>query len=526
MDAFRRTDLLLPLAGVTLACAVSWWVPATPLDLLFGSAMLTALLAALRLAITASRRARVERRRMRRLTPTHSQELVRRAVSAERVRLSEDIESCVRDSMQLVAARAAAAGDATDPRELLRLIQAEAGRTHAELRRQLGLLADPDPDSGPPRAAAGESPSRAAGLGWTDVAVAVGVMGLALAEARLYPLTDPALATSAVGTALTLATAGTLVGRRRYPVIVGLACAVVVSVGGFTDQPVQDGLALMTVIGALSWTLSRSGRWTGWLTLVVLGLAVLVTRPPEQPVNAMINGLVLLVAAVGGALVGHQHQARLAAEHQARLREQDIERARSAALLADRHEVARELHDAVSHAVGVVAVQAGAGELCFERDPAQTRCSISIIRATAEQAVAELDRLRPEAPAASRRADDVVALVQRMRTAGMRVTLRMEGDPPATSMPTVFRVVQESLTNALRHAPGARVCVEIRVEEDHTDIRVVDDGPGAGVARPGFGLTGLRERVGASGGRLECRNQPDAGFELQVRLPSAAAGSA
>jgi len=516
MEAFRRTDLLLPLAAATIAWALSRWQPATLLDLLFGTVMLTALLVVLRLLITASRRARAERRRVRELTVAHSQDVVRRAVADERARLSADIERCVRDSMQLVAGRAGAAATEPDPRGLLRLIQADAARTNVELRRQLGLLRDPSPV---PATGPEEPVTPAPRVRSVDLLVAGGIGGLAAVELLLYPQVSSMSLASPLAAALTLGTACTLVGRRSQPVAAGLLCAGLLIIGRLVEEPVQDGFALVAVAGGLTWALARTGRRTGWLTLAVLAVAVLASRPPDEPVNVVINGLVLLVAAVGGALVGHQHRARLRAEEQVTRREWEIDQARSAALLAERRALARELHDSVSHAVGVIAVQAGAAELCFERDPELARQSIAIIQATAEEAVAELDHLRPGTGVTDHGIEELVALVQRMRAAGLEITLETAGDPFAPVMPTVYRVVQECLTNALRHAPGTRVSVVIRTGDTHTEIHVLDDGPGTTDSRPGFGLVGLRERVALLGGTLHCTNRPVSGFQVLASVP-------
>ncbi|HYI57370.1 MAG TPA: sensor histidine kinase [Microlunatus sp.] len=516
MQAFRRTDLLLPLAAATIAWALSRWQPATPLDLLFGTIMLTALLVVLRLLVTASLLVRAERRRVRQLTVAHSQDVVRRAVADERVRLSADIERCVRDAMQLVAGRASAAATEADPRELLQMIQADAARTNVELRRQLGLLRD----LGSVAPTESEEPVRTApAILSSDLLVAGGVGGLALVEFLLYPKVSSEAPASPGTVVLTLAIAGTLVGRRSHPVAAGLLCAALLMFSIVVGEPVPGGFAFVAVTGGLSWALARTGRRTGWLTLAALTAAVLASRPPEEPANTVINGLVLLVAAIGGALTAHQHRARLRAEEQATRREREIDRALSAALLAERRALARELHDSVSNAVGVVAVQAGAAELCFERDPELARQSIATIQITAEQAVAELDHLRSGSEVADQGIDELVALVHRMRAAGLEITLETGGDPLSPAMPTVYRVVQECLTNALRHAPGSRVSVVIRSDDTHTDIRVVDDGPGTADARPGFGLIGLRERVALLGGTLRCTNLPTKGLEVLVSLP-------
>ncbi len=149
MEAFRRTDLLLPLVAGFMAWMLSWWAPAAPLDLLFGTILMTALLVVLRLLISATLQAQAGQRRALRLTAVHSEQVARQAVAAERRRLSRDIEQSVLTSMRVIAARAEAAASTADPRRLFRLIQADAACTNVELRRQLGLLQVPDLEPAP-----------------------------------------------------------------------------------------------------------------------------------------------------------------------------------------------------------------------------------------------------------------------------------------------------------------------------------------------------------------------------------------
>jgi signal transduction histidine kinase len=183
--------------------------------------------------------------------------------------------------------------------------------------------------------------------------------------------------------------------------------------------------------------------------------------------------------------------------------------------------MARELHDIVSHAVSVIAVQAGAAELSWPIDPPTARRAMDVVGTVAEQTVAELDRLLPGRTSVSHDVADLRALVDRMRAAGLDVTLDL---PDKTSSPvpeTVYRVVQEALTNALRHAPGSRVRVRIDRTADLITIRVADDGPGSAAdSRRGYGLIGLAERLRQAGGTLATCSTPGVpGFEVTAMLP-------
>jgi signal transduction histidine kinase len=193
---------------------------------------------------------------------------------------------------------------------------------------------------------------------------------------------------------------------------------------------------------------------------------------------------------------------------------------------AQRLTVARELHDVVSHAIVVMTLQAGAAETLLPTDPTAARAALDRVLTAGTTTLAELDHLfsalRCEDGAVSSVpvSHDIPALVQRMRAGGLAVQL--QASPQAPSDPLAFRVVQETLTNALRHAPAATVHLTITTTEHGTTIEAVDDGPGAtaGAAR-GYGLVGITERVEQAGGRLETGPGPNGrGFRIRARIPT------
>jgi signal transduction histidine kinase len=195
------------------------------------------------------------------------------------------------------------------------------------------------------------------------------------------------------------------------------------------------------------------------------------------------------------------------------------------AVASERRLMARELHDIVSHAVSVIAVQGGAAELSWPIDPSTARRAMEVIGTVAEQTVAELGKLPPGRTAANHNLADLRALVDRMRAAGLKVTLELTGTTSSPVPDTVYRVVQEALTNALRHAPGSHVDVRIdRRAADLITVRVTDDGPGsAAESRRGYGLIGLAERLRQAGGTLATRSTPEVpGFEVTAVLPDTA----
>jgi signal transduction histidine kinase len=220
-------------------------------------------------------------------------------------------------------------------------------------------------------------------------------------------------------------------------------------------------------------------------------------------------------------------------------RAEELEREREAfATLSVRYERARiasELHDIVAHAISVMVVQAGAGQRIAAIDPELTGETFQAIAGAARQAERDMTQL-----VALLAADDAIAqapdltlveeLVARAAGSGLDVTLRLEGSReglPAAAVQTVYRVVRESLTNALRYASGAHVHVLVRGGAGAIEVEVVNDATHDAEALAGHGtgngLRGLRERVGSGGGRLEAGPRESGGWRVAARIPCAMA---
>lgn len=200
------------------------------------------------------------------------------------------------------------------------------------------------------------------------------------------------------------------------------------------------------------------------------------------------------------------------------------------AVAAERARLAREIHDVVSHSISMIVVQAAAADVQLRDAPERSREALHEIESGARTALVEMRQmlhlLHPDAPApldGIPRLADLDDLVSRVRAAGLRVDLQVDGAPrPASPVVDLaaYRVVQEGLTNVLKHAGPCTATVRVSYLED---LRIVvrDDGRGSD-ARPaatGFGLTGLGERVHEAGGGLRTSEPPGGGFELDVRLP-------
>jgi signal transduction histidine kinase len=272
-------------------------------------------------------------------------------------------------------------------------------------------------------------------------------------------------------------------------------------------------------------------RWGDVAALVVLVVALEagVGFAADSPVPALV-----IPSAAWGAGVALRERERVAAQLAERVRELESEREAHAALSVryERARIASELHDIVAHALSVMVVQAGAGQRLAGREPELTAQAFEAIAGAARQAEEDMGRLVAllSNEEATGRAPDVALveeLVRRAAGSGLDVTLRLEGERegwPSGHTEAAYRVVQEGLTNALRHASGAPVLVLVRGGRDALVVEVRNAAAASGEAAltglgTGNGVRGLRERVGACGGSLEAGPAADGGWVLAARLP-------
>ncbi|WP_101848093.1 sensor histidine kinase [Zhihengliuella sp. ISTPL4] len=214
-------------------------------------------------------------------------------------------------------------------------------------------------------------------------------------------------------------------------------------------------------------------------------------------------------------------------------REREVTAAQAVAL--DRVRIARELHDVVAHHVSVMGVQAGAARLVLESDPAQSARILSGIESSARDAIQELRQLLETLrtpggdtteSASTVSLDDIGALAEASTEAGLPTAYTVIGDPvPVPSLVAVnlYRIAQESLTNARRHAgPGATADVRVRYDDDGVEVEVVNTGRAIAQLRPGLGQLGMRERAAASGGSFEITPRVPGGLRVRARVPLSA----
>jgi signal transduction histidine kinase len=214
--------------------------------------------------------------------------------------------------------------------------------------------------------------------------------------------------------------------------------------------------------------------------------------------------------------------------------EREQEQRTRLALSDERARIARELHDVVAHSVGVIVVQAEGARRVFERDPDRAREALDSIEQTARTALADMRHslgvLRREGGEATREPqpgiDDLGDLVERAREGGLTVEVAVEGElrplPQGVDL-SAYRIVQEALTNTIKHAGQVRTRISVRYGERALQLEVSDDGPGPSAngaeRRSGHGLVGMRERVASLGGELHTGPGPEGGFVVRASLP-------
>ncbi|MFF4277113.1 sensor histidine kinase [Streptomyces sp. NPDC001536] len=332
---------------------------------------------------------------------------------------------------------------------------------------------------------------------------------------------------------LLVVAAGLLLWRRRYPVVVvfGTAAATMLYLGaGYPYGPVFVTFA----VGCFSAIVAghRKAAWTAlgllWAGHVLVAHWLYQWLPPSGD-EAASWGSEGVVAAWGVAIVALSELARTRREQWVRER---VEQAQAARRRADeeRLRMARELHDVLAHSISVINVQAGVGLALLDSDPEQARTALTTIKAASKEALGEvrqvLDTLRtpgdaPRAPAPG--LDRLPELVEQAASAGL--TVEIEGEAPKLAPGTdlaAFRIVQEALTNVVRHSGSRHARVHLAQDAGTTlRLRIDDDGPatGADAGGSGNGLAGMRERAAALGGTIEAGPRPDGGFRVLAVLP-------
>ncbi|MEV4114050.1 sensor histidine kinase [Nonomuraea sp. NPDC049695] len=337
--------------------------------------------------------------------------------------------------------------------------------------------------------------------------------------------------------ALTLLSNGPLVLRRRAPMTVATICAATSLVYHCLGYHVGlNNIALLLML----YTVAVHRSWQATAAASVMAVTAWTHGSALQPgvaiVSALASALLLAVCAVGaglGARLLAQRTRQLAAL--ARQLQDEQEAAARRAVTGERVKIARELHDIVAHHMSVVSVQAGLGRFVALSDPPTALATLEVILETSHEALNEMRRLlsilRIEADdedgalyTTAPEVRDLDALAERMRVAGLPVEVVVEGTvrtlPPGLNL-CAYRIVQESLTNVLKHAGSAPTRVRITYDPASITVCVTNDGPAAAPPRQpgGHGLIGMTERVKLYRGTIITRRLPDGGFEVLATLP-------
>lgn len=341
---------------------------------------------------------------------------------------------------------------------------------------------------------------------------------------------------------LALLACGPMLLLRRWPLpvlVASVVAAAVVIASGVAPLPlaVVLGLAIYLVSSQLPRRLSIPATLVGATAIGGSILYAALSKPSAPLAVLAIEGLVPLGAAwfVGDAVAARRRYQAGLLEQTAREQAAEAERARQQ-IREERIRIAQELHDVVAHTLAVITVQAGVGRRLMERRPDEAADALKSIeeigRTAQEELRIVLDLLREEGVSAAElspapRLVDLKELVETVRASGTAVELRITSTnrqlAPALEL-SLYRVVQEALTNVVRHAPGAAATVEVAISDNDVRVEVVDDGsPGGertGAPGPsGHGIVGMRERVGVFGGSLVAQPCPDGGFHVVAEVP-------
>jgi signal transduction histidine kinase len=360
-----------------------------------------------------------------------------------------------------------------------------------------------------------------------DLALTAVVFVTAVTEALLLEeITGPRWANVLFAAAMSLL----LLWRRTHPLATSVALAVIATGAAAW---LTDPTALVATFFPLLILAYGGGRYadrrTGVAVIAVLMAAVVaveISTAEPAAVDTFFPWIIVVLCWLAGRTV------RLRLRHAAELHEaaalaaEQRERDAQQAVVDERRRIAREMHDVVAHSISIMVVQAGGARRILASDPERAERAAARIRHAGSDALAEMDILLgvlENAPGPT--LDALDDLITRTREAGLPVTLAVRGTRrplPAGAEQAVYRVVQEALTNAIKHGGGATTRVELRWDDDALELRVTDDGdggPSPQLVGAGHGLIGMRERIRVHGGELDAGPRPEGGFEVVARLP-------
>ena len=341
----------------------------------------------------------------------------------------------------------------------------------------------------------------------------------------------------ALSAGVALLLSASLVWRARAPVVLlALAAGGTVMsalVAGPLDEAAAYGVYLVVVLYSVGAHTERARAVVGGVAVVALIPLALVIDPDHGVTLGDITFFLTLLGGpwIAGRAIRHRRTRESRLTEHALTLDREREQGARAAVEAERARIARELHDVVAHAISVIVVQARGGRRSVRTDPDEADEAFDAIETTGRDALGEMRRLL----GMLRESDEEVALgprpslrhldalVQRVSDAGLSVELSTEGEPanvtPGLDL-AACRIVQEALTNTLKHAGPATARVVVRYHPDHLDLEIADTGAGTtGRNNGGHGLIGMRERASLYGGSIEVGYEKGGGFAVRAKLP-------
>ena len=369
-----------------------------------------------------------------------------------------------------------------------------------------------------------------------DALIAVGALAAAVeVTLRLDPRRPLGMTVPAAVPAVVLVVL-LLLGRRRFP-FAAPAAVWVLAVGlSFLDGRLVASVSTVFLAGVaaafLLGTLREGFKERIGLAVVLGGAALIVYNDPQHAAESLILTPVMFAAAWFGGFALRQRGVQVeAAEERARHAEEQRSTAARIAVAEERTRIARELHDIVAHSVSVMVLQVGAVRHNLPAANAADKEALASVEQAGRSALAEMRQLLGAMRQDSERLaltpqpglDNLDALVSDVVRAGLPVTLRVDGDPtplPRAIDVSAYRIIQEALTNVLKHARASHADVTLRHDPEGLEIEVRDDGQGApAINGIGHGLVGIRERVKIYGGEMSTQNDGGGGFVLRTRFP-------
>jgi len=493
------------------------------------------------------------------------------AVTAERLRVAGELHDMVAHAIDVIAIQAGAGSRVigTQPaqaRDALAAIEATSRQTLAGVRRALGALRRAEQRHEPGHAPPGPAPARARAsaapplpllrrvppgvwmaVSWCAVTAYVisavgleegGLPVLTTRGPRLVPQGMTAMPWPLLATAGVVALSAVLLRRWPLPALALLLAGAIAT--AMMPEPIMPNFYQLALQPPAFFLIAPAGVAVGCIAAtrpapISVGAALLALGVQVRYVTASIPpgfsprtspALAVAVATVIAWLIGQS--IRQNRRHAQTLRTQ----AQAEAVMAERLRIARELHDMIAHSIGVIAIQAGAGSQVIETQPAEARNALIAIEATSRRALAGLRRTLGAAGAGPDLARspldpapglaDVARLAETAMRAGVRVDVRWRGQRrplPANIDQSAFRIIQEAVTNVIRHARTGHCQVTIDQRDDEVAIEVTDDGSGGAAGGAGYGITGMRERAGLLGGQLTAGPRPEGGFKVAARVP-------